>query len=74
MGSVLVHAVLDLSARDHVWRDADGDPHTVIRLGAAEIFADSAEEARAIAAKFLKAADDMDALPPAPPEPEGEQA
>ena len=74
MGSVLVHAVLDLSDRCHVWRDGDGDPYAAIRLGAAEVIVSSAEEARAIAAKFLKAADDMDALPPAPPEPEGEQA
>ncbi len=48
----------------HAWRDKSGGAHATIRLGEyAAVTADSAEEARAIAAACLEAAEAIEALP-----------
>lgn len=53
---------LALSDREHTWVDSDGDVCSTVELGACSIFFHSPEEARAVAARCLKAADDMGAL------------
>jgi len=60
-----VHGNLELSAldREHTWADKDGTVWSVVDLGALDITFDSADDARAVAARCLRAADAMDALP-----------
>jgi len=59
-----VHGNLELSAldREHTWADKDGTVWSIVDIGATDIAFDSADEARAVAARCLKAADAMDAL------------
>ena len=58
-----VHGTMNLSPRKHAWRDSGGDPHAIVDLGACDIAFGSAEDARAVAAACLAAAEAIDALP-----------
>ena len=64
MSYVSLHGKLDLSDldREHTWTDKDGTVWSIVDIGAAAIAFDSADEARAVAARCLKAAEAMDAL------------
>ncbi len=57
-----MHGNLELSDREHTWTDEAGTVWSVVDIGAVGITFDSADEARAVAARCLKAADAMDAL------------
>ena len=64
MSHVSFSRTLDLSCldREHTWTDKDGTVWSVVDIGATDIAFDSANEARAVAARCLKAAEAMDAL------------
>ncbi len=62
MSYVSVHGNLELSDREHIWTDKDGTVWSIVDLGAVDIAFDSAGDARAVAARCVKAAEAMDAL------------
>lgn len=62
MTYVVSRGTLKLSDRKHTWKDGDGIICSVVDLGAFEFTFDSADEARAVAARCLEAAADIDAM------------
>jgi hypothetical protein len=49
----------------HAWRDPDGRPHATVYLGASWVDLTDPAAARALAAEATRAAEAMEALPPA---------
>jgi hypothetical protein len=62
MSYVAVSGTLELSDREDTWRDREGDVWSIVDIGTCTLTFGSAAEARAVAAKILKAADAIDAL------------
>lgn len=56
----------DAPRHSHTWRGNDGEARAAVDIGATWLAFDDPAGARALAAECLKAADAMDALPPAP--------
>jgi hypothetical protein len=63
MSYVYVNGQVKLSDREHAWTDKKhGTVHAIVDLGLVEIVFDSADEARQVAARCLKAAGAIDSL------------
>jgi hypothetical protein len=62
MSYVNITGKLSLQDREHTWKADDGTVYSVVDIGTCTIVFGSADEARAVAAKTLKAAGAIDSL------------